>query len=722
MKQVLLKKGRAYTTEVPIPQIEPGEVLVEVKSSCLSIGTELSGLQSSGIPLWKRAISNPEKVLSTIKMLGEHGLRRTINTVEEKTDTEYPTGYSVSGIVVAIGNEVRDLIIGDRVACAGGQYAYHAEYIRVPRNLCVPIPKLLDFEPASTVTLGAIALQGVRRAQPTLGETVVVIGLGILGQLTVQMLRANGCRVIGTDADSSRIDKAISLGMEFGINSEETDLQTVARLTHGFGADAVIITAATSSDLVISNAFKMCRKKGRVVLVGDVGLKLNRADFYAKELDFFISTSYGPGRYDTLYEEKGIDYPIGYVRWTENRNMQEYLQLLADGKINVTSLISARYPVTEASFAYSEISGLVKPLAILFTYPKESKNPMDFGTKQRLGSNLKSRVGKIRIALIGAGSFARHIHLPNIQLLDDIYHLRAVVNRTGTSAKSVGQQFDADYISTNPKDVFADPEIDAVLIATRHHLHGTLVLEALQAGKHVLVEKPLTLSKNELLEIQNFFQVENKSNPQGHPIIMTGYNRRFSPYAERMKKLLAHRSSPFIINYRINAGFIPQDHWVHSHEGGGRNLGEACHFYDFFTFLAESEVISISSHAIQLSSNSYNSQGHYGRNDNFVASFTFNDGSVANLVYTSLGHPRVSKEQAELYVDGKIAILDDYKSLKVYGADKYSLKSNQQDKGLFSELKQFATAIKTGEWPIPLWQQLQVSNMGFAVEDQIFGC
>ena len=314
MKQVLIKKGVAHATEVPAPQLENGEVLVRVQASCLSVGTELSGLRGSAVPLWKKALAQPEKAMNALKMAANQELRRTWSLIEEKKETAHATGYSAAGIVVAVSAGIRDLVVGDRVACAGAQYAHHAEYIRVARNLCVPIPQGVDFQAASTVTLGAIALQGVRRAQPTLGETFVVVGLGILGQLTVQLLRANGSQVIGTDVERARIDTALSLGMEHGYHPEDADNDTVARMTDGYGADGVIITAATPSDAVVSSAFKMCRKKGRVVLVGDVGLNLNRADFYTKEIDFLISASYGPGRYDPRYEEQGLDYPVSYVR------------------------------------------------------------------------------------------------------------------------------------------------------------------------------------------------------------------------------------------------------------------------------------------------------------------------------------------------------------------------------------------------------------------------
>jgi len=714
MKQILIKRGVAYTSEVPVPRLENNEILVKLHISCLSIGTELSGLRGSAAPIWKKALAQPEKAITALKMAGDIGLRRTWSLIEEKKEAEYVTGYSAAGVVVAVGSDIKDLVIGDRVACAGAQYAYHAEYIRVVRNLCVPLPEGLDFDAASTVTLGAIALQGVRRAQPTLGETFVVVGLGILGQLAAQMLRANGCRVIGMDPDQGRIDKALSMGMKYGLHPDNVDADTVARMTDGAGADGVIIAAATMSDTVVSNAFNMCRKKGRVVLVGDVGLNLNRDDFYTKEIDFLISTSYGPGRYDQRYEEQGLDYPISYVRWTENRNMAEYLRLIVGGQVQINPLVAARYPIEEATDAYAAIGGADKPLVALLTYPQIVEKNAISNRNLNLKTAPRGSEGKIRMALIGAGSFARSSHLPNIQKLSDIFHLRAVVNRTGPSVKAVGKQFGADYVSTDPEDVLTDPEVDAVLIATRHHLHGSLVLAALKAGKHVLVEKPLTLSKNELDDLQKFY-VEGITVAGGHskPILLTGYNRRFSPHLQQMHQLLERRTAPFIINYRMNAGFIPSEHWVHGPEGGGRNLGEACHIYDLFTFLADAEVTSLSVHAIKPSAR------HYGRNDNFVATFSFADGSVANLVYTSLGHNNVHKETADLYVDGKIAILDDYRSLTVHGTGK-SLQTRLQDKGLMIELELFAKGIQTGEWPIPWWQQVQVSKMAFAVEKMIF--
>ena len=710
MKQIMIRKGTAIVTDVPAPCVEPGEVLVRVQASCLSVGTEMSGVRSSAVPMWKRALQQPEKVTTALRMIATQGVRRTWSLIEEKRDAAHPTGYSAAGIVVEVGADIQDIASGDRLACAGGGYAHHAEFIRVPRNLCVPLPSVLHWESASTVTLGAIALQGVRRAQPTLGETFVVIGLGILGQLTTQLLRANGCRAIGVDLNRDRIALAKSLGMDLGLHPDDgNDIDQVARMTDGLGADGVIITAAAPSDAVVSTAFKMCRKKGRVVVVGDVGLHLNRADFYAKELDVLISTSYGPGRYDHLYEEHGLDYPAAYVRWTENRNMAEYLRLLAEKRIQVEPLISARYPVSEATAAYASLSGsgTEKPMMVLLTYPEDGPEPVRI---LKLQPKVQAAPGRICVAVMGAGSFARSAHLPNLLSLSDRFALQAVVTRAGHSATAVARQFGAAYASTDYEAVLADPDVDAVIIATRHHLHGQMALAALQAGKHVLVEKPLALTAEELDALDAFI-IAGGDRPL--PVLLTGYNRHFSPYARRMAELLQGRSGPFMMNYRMNAGYIPLDHWVHGAEGGGRNLGEACHIYDLFTYLADANVTEVSAQSIAPQSH------HYGRTDNFVATFSFAEGSVATLTYTALGFKDYPKEMVDLYVDGKLAVMEDYKCLHAYGMPGQSLRTSIQEKGLKEELIAFADAINGGDWPIPWWQQLQASQMALVVEGQI---
>ena len=706
MKQVLIKQGQVVVEDIPAPQVEPGFLLVRVKFSSISAGTEMSGLKSASQPLWKRALKNPKAVKSTMEMAATRGLTHTRNVIQGKLSEGNPTGYSASGIVLEVGDGIENLQPGDRVACAGAQCAHHAEIICVPRNLTVPLPKDLSLPVASTVTLGAIALQGVRRAQPTLGETFAVIGLGILGQLTTQMLRANGCRVIGADLDASRIELAKSLGMDFSLSPEENN-EHILRLTDGEGVDGVIITAASPSDEVISNAFKMCRKKGRVVLVGDVGLNLKREDIFPKELDFFISTSYGPGRYDPQYEEKGLDYPIGYVRWTENRNMAEYLNLISKGKIDIEPLIHSSFEISQAATAYETLKkDKEKPMIVLLSYP-ESKEDAKPSRVIPNPSARASESGKIKIALAGAGGFIKGMHIPNLQALSRRYQIHAVTSRTGSNASNTAKQVGAQYCTTDYQEILNDPRVDAVLIGTRHHQHASMVLEALQAGKHVLVEKPLALTRIELESIQSFYTTSQQA-----PVLLTGFNRRFSPVAQRAKKLIENRTNPMIINYRMNAGYIPLDHWVHTEEGGGRNLGEACHIYDLFTFLTNSQVTSVQSHSMTPKTD------HYSSRDNFVATLGFEDGSVATLTYTALGCKEFPKEQMEIFSDGKVLIMDDYKQLQIHGSNAKGVKNKLADKGHKRELEAFAETLeKGGEWPIPLWQQLQATEIALQVEE-----
>ena len=710
MKQVLIKKGQVLVDDIAAPVTEPGTVLVRVDHSCISIGTEMSGIKASSLPLWKRALQQPEKVKKALKMISTQGLSATKTLVEGKLDEAQPTGYSAAGTILEVGDGITDLAVGDRVACAGAQCAHHAEVIRVPRNLTVLLPDELGFAEASTVTLGAIAMQGVRRAQPTLGETFVVIGLGILGQLASQLLRANGCRVIGTDLDRGRIRIAQELGQHIGIHPDDgSDVEQVARLTDGAGADGVIITAATPSDAVISTAFKMCRKKGRVVLVGDVGLNLNRADFYAKELDFFISCSYGPGRYDANYEERGLDYPLSYVRWTENRNMGEYLRLVAEGRINLKPLIGAVFPVAQTTEAYAAVrQGAVKAPLVLLSYPP----PAVAGPEVRAVRNVQARPagkGLVRLALIGAGNFAKAMHLPNLRNLPEHFHLQAVMSRTGHSAANLAKQFGANYSTTEFSEVLRDPEVDAVLISTRHNLHASMCLQALQAGKHVLVEKPLALTQADLLAVEGFYHSVAAGTTA--PVLLTGFNRRFSPVAQRMKQIVAGRTNPMILNYRMNAGYIPLDSWVHTAEGGGRNMGEACHIYDLFTFLTGAKVVEVTAQAIKPAS------GYYSHTDNFVTNLRFDDGSVGSLTYTALGSKDYPKEKLDVYVDGKVLAMDDYLELTVTGARQKGVSSRLQQKGHSEELQAFAQCIRQGgDWPIPLWEQIQATDISFQVE------
>ena len=709
MKQVLLQRGRAVADEVPAPLIEAGTVLVAADRSCISVGTELSGLRRSGLPIWQLAMRYPQHARKVIDTVATLGVARTWSLVQGQLSAGSPVGYSAAGTVVQLGNGVAGVRVGDRVACAGAQCAHHAETLRVPQNLLTRIPDEVSFEEASTVALGAIAMQGVRRAQPTLGETFVVIGLGALGQLTVQLLRANGCTAIGIDLDSSRVTMARELGQATTLGPNAgSDIDQVQRLTGGVGADGVIITAAGASDEIVSKAFNMCRRKGRVVLVGDVGLNLKRADLYQKEIDFLISCSYGPGRYDGRYEEEGLDYPIGYVRWTENRNMGEYLRLIAEKRISVQPMISATFPVERAAEAYDALQSERRPLLVVLSYPHASAAH----AQPRVVANpraLPARPGAVRVALVGAGGFAKGMHLPNLQALGARCHLQAVISRTGANAVATARRWGANYAGTDFQEVLADRDIDAVIIATRHHLHTSMALAALRAGKHVLLEKPLALTASDLGEIEQFFAGESPQ--EGRPMLLTGFNRRFSPHARRLREWVGQRSNPMMLDYRMNAGYLPGDHWTQNGEGGGRNLGEACHIYDLFTYLTNARVERVHVTAIRPAT------AHYKGQDNFTASMSFSDGSVATLTYTSLGSREHPKEQLTVFVDGKVIALDDYKSLTIAGGKGRELRTRLPEKGQKEELECFFDAIaRGGDWPIPLWEQVQATRVALDIE------
>jgi predicted dehydrogenase/threonine dehydrogenase-like Zn-dependent dehydrogenase len=708
MKQVLIKSGSAVVEEVPAPQVGHKNVLVRVTHSCISVGTEMAGVKMSGLPLYQRALKQPENVKRVIEMMRDQGVKRTLDRVTGKLSAGSATGYSAAGIVIEVGCDVEGFAVGDHVACAGAGIANHAEIIDVPVNLAVKIPEGLEMAIASTVTLGAIAMQGVRRAGPTLGETFVVVGLGILGQITAQMLSANGCRVIGVDLDPRRIQLAVDNGMDIGINpASENYIERVLKYTEGMGADAVIVTAATESNQVISEAMQASRKKGRVVLVGDVGLDLNRADFYKKELDFLISTSYGPGRYDPFYEEGGQDYPIAYVRWTENRNMQAYIDLLAKGKLKLSNLYHPPYPIDKAGEAYDALKGEGdKPLLVLLEYPE--RNGVRVTRVVLRSAELKS--GKIRVALAGASSFAQGMHLPNMVKLRDRFTLQAVMSRTGANARAVSTQYEAAYCTTEYADILNDNEVDLVMVATRHDLHGSMVLQALRVGKHVFVEKPLALKEEEVEDIERFYL----ENPNG-PLLMVGFNRRFSPAMQTIRSILANRTTPIIANFRMNAGYIPLDHWVHGPEGGGRNIGEACHIYDLFnSLIGTPQVEAVNAYSITPSSK------QWARNDNFVATIKYADGSVCTLTYTALGDKSYPKERMELFADGKVVTMDDYKSVTVHGGKHKGWTSTTIQKGQMEELEALSASLLNGTaWPISLNEQLQASRVSFEVENQL---
>ena len=706
----MVKKGSVVVKDVPAPACGSKEILVHVAYSCISIGTEMAGVNASGLPLYRRALKQPENVMRVLEMVKDQGFKRTMDRVRGKLAAGTPTGYSASGKVVAVGNEVVGFSIGDNVACAGAGIANHAELINVPVNLAVRVPEGLDMGWASTVTLGAIAMQGVRRAKPTLGERIVVVGLGILGQIAVQLLVANGCRVIGVDIDPSRIKIAKEKGAFAGIDLTSEDYVTqVKHLTDGYGADAVLVAAATSSNEVISQAMQACRKKGRIVLIGDVGLGLKRGDFYAKELDFFISCSYGPGRYDPNYEEGGQDYPLPYIRWTENRNMESYLQLMTDKKMSLEGIIQSVYDVEEAPVAYEALKNSEdKPLLVLLSYPQDENA---FNRKIPIHEKSGKVSGKINVALAGAGGFAQGMHLPNMVKLKKDFELHSVMSRTGANATAVATQYEAKYATTDYNELLNDEDVDLVMVTTRHNLHAEMLLKALKAGKNVFVEKPLALNWQELDDIKSFLN-ENENSP----VIMTGYNRRFSPAIRKIKENLKNRTSPMIINYRMNAGYIPMDHWVHTDEGGGRNIGEACHIYDVFNFLTGSGYKEVKASAISAKSK------HWGRNDNFVVIVSYEDGSICTLTYTALGNKKYAKERMEVFCDDKVMYMDDYKNVTTVGMNGGDWSSNTVQKGQMEELEVLAdTLIRDQPWPISMQDQIASTEISFFVEDQIKG-
>jgi predicted dehydrogenase/threonine dehydrogenase-like Zn-dependent dehydrogenase len=708
MKQVLVREGHAVVEEVPAPTVGARNVLVRVAYSCVSVGTETARMRLSGMPLYRRALAQRDQAKRALDVGRDQGLMRTYKRVRDQLSAGLPIGYSAAGNVIEVGEEVTRFAAGDHVACAGAGIANHAEVIDVPVNLAVKVPDGVSLADASTVTLGAIALQGVRRMNPTLGETVCVIGLGILGQLTAQLLRANGCGVIGADLESERVKVALATGMAEGVLPGEDLVERTHKLTGDHGADAVVITAATSSDQVVRQAMQACRKKGRVVLVGDVGLHLRRSDFYEKELDFLMSTSYGPGRYDDIYEREGQDYPLPYVRWTENRNMEEYLRLLAEGKLSLANLGVQTYEIEDAEQAYGALDGASPaPLIVLFAYPER-----DEVFKRKVAvRRVVPQTGRVRVAVVGAGSFAQATHIPNLLKLKDSFELRSVMSRTGSNAAAVAKRSGAAYSTTEYDEVLADEEVDLVLISTRHNLHAEMTLRALEAGKNVFVEKPLALSSEELDRIEAFYETRDA------PLLMTGFNRRFSPAAVRAKEVLFGRTTPLIANYRMNAGYIPRDHWVHGPEGGGRNIGEACHIYDLFQHLVEADVKDVSARSIEPSSD------HWVRNDNFVATLAYGDGSICTLTYTAFGHRRHPKERLEIYADGQVVSLDDYRLLSVAGDSHGRWRSwRGRAKGHLEELRALAESLIGGKpWPIPLEEQLKAMRSAFEIELQLGG-
>jgi predicted dehydrogenase/threonine dehydrogenase-like Zn-dependent dehydrogenase len=686
--------GSLAIHDVPPPALADGSVLVANACSVISAGTERETVRLGTESLWRKALRRPQLVRQFVDKARQEGLAAAVGKVREKTAELKPLGYACAGRVLAVGRAVADLAPGQRVACAGAGYASHAEIVAVPRNLVAPVPPGVDLEAAAFTTLGAIAMQGLRRAELAFGETVVVLGLGLLGLLAVQVAGAAGYRVIGLDIDDERVALARRLGAEAVFNSATDDvLARVEALTAGCGADAVVIYAATPSSEPVNLALDLCRQRGRVVAVGAFGMELDRERMYRKELDFVMSTSYGPGRYDPLYEEGGVDYPIGHVRWTENRNMQAVLALLAAGQMDVQPLVSGRFPIERAPEAYAALQGDARPLALLLTYPPASQ-PADQPSPQAApGTRYPVPRGRpIGVAVIGAGGFVQSVHLPALRAQSADYRVVAVVAAHGERAAVVAQQYGAPLAATDYREALAADDVHLALVGTRHDLHAPMVLDALAAGLPVFCEKPLCLNSEELAEIRAAVA------ETGLPV-WVGFNRRYSPLAVLLKQTLDDLPRPALIAYRVNAGFVPADHWTQAPTvGGGRLIGEGCHFFDFFHFLLDRPDAALASVAVGASA--VPPAGGVVARDNFVVTVRFVDGSVASLVYTALGHPDLPKERVEVHAAGASLVLDDFVTLTGHGvalpgaSRANTIRLKRQDKGVAQQWREIARALR----------------------------
>lgn len=695
MKQLTqnLKTGQTTLVEVPAPQVRPGAVLIRTRRSLVSLGTERMLVEFGRANLLDKARQQPDKVRMVLDKVKTDGLRPTVEAVFHKLEQPLPLGYCNAGTVIAIGAGVTDLRLGDRVVSNGP----HAEVVSVPRNLVAKIPDSVSDDAAAFTVIGAIGLQGIRLLDPTLGETVVVIGLGLIGLLTAELLRLNGCRVVGVDLDESKLEIARTKGI-LACNPVRGDdpVKFVQELTGGIGADGVLITASDRESEVVSQAARMSRRRGKIVLIGVVGLNLSRAEFYEKELTFQVSCSYGPGRYDDDYEQKGLDYPLPYVRWTENRNFQAVLQLLATGLLDVQPFITEVVPLAEYDKIYGEI-GASRAIASLLSYPGEIPVNKTIRHRETPFAGRKGVAG-----IIGAGNFTKMTLLPALKGAAVKY----IASANGLSGTSLAQKHGIAHSTTDYREILHDGEVDLVLVTTRHHQHARLALEGLRAGKHVFVEKPLAIFQEELEEIEAFYV---KHAPALS--LTVGFNRRFSPHAQKMKALLGR--APMSVVATMNAGHIPATSWVHDRAvGGGRILGEACHFIDLITYLTGSEVMAVCMNAL-------------GRNptettDNATILLQYENGSAGVINYFSNGSKAYSKERVEVYSQERTLILDNFRTLTGYGFKDFSKHKTTQDKGHRAQFRQLLESVRSGgEAIIPLSEILNTTKATLAAIESL---
>ena len=713
MKQILqnLSNGVTEITEVPCPLAKRGQLLIRTRRTLVSTGTERILLEFGKASLLEKARQQPDKVRMVLDKLRTDGLLSTIDVVRNKLDQPLPLGYCNAGVVVEVGEGVTGFKVGDRVASNGR----HAEMVCVPSNLCAKIPDAVSDDTAAFTVLGAIALQGIRLALPTLGEAFGVIGLGLVGLMIVQLLRAQGCRVLGMDFDRTRLELARQFGAETVDLGAGGDSEAAAMsFSMGRGVDGALIAASTQSSDPVRQAARMCRKRGRIILVGVTGLELSRADFYEKELTFQVSCSYGPGRYDPEYEEKGHDYPLGFVRWTEQRNFEAVLDMMADGRLDVKSLISHRFRIDEAKQAYELVGGSASSLGILLEYPAPEGRPESLLPNRTVRLNAaKPIAGKVTVAFIGSGNYATAVLIPAFKAAGA--RLKTVVSAGGVSGVHAGRKYGFEETTTTTDAVFADPEVNAVVITTRHDSHAKLVCQSLAAGKHVFVEKPLAIRPEEITAIEEANKASRASNGWA-PILMVGFNRRFAPHIVKIKALLQSVHEPKCFVMTVNAGEIRAEHWTQDPEvGGGRIIGEGCHFIDLLRFLAGAPSVSVQ--ALMLGA------GNGVREDKVSVTLAFADGSIGTVHYFSNGHRSFSKERLEVFCGGRVLQLDNFRKLKGFGwTGFHKLNLWRQDKGNQNCSKAFVTALESGKAsPIPFDELLEVSRAGFEIVQSLHG-
>ena len=714
MRQLLLNMatGGTEVVEAPVPARQEGHVLIRTQRTLISAGTERMLVDFSRASMFKRARQQPEKVKMLFDKMRTDGIMAAIDAVRSKLDQPLALGYCNVGTVIEVGAGVTGFKPGDRVVSNGG----HAAVVSVPKNLCAHIPDNVEDEAAVFTVLGAIGLQGLRLAQPTLGETIVVTGLGLIGLITVQMLRAHGCRVMGIDYDPGRLDMARKFGAYAVDPSSPDDLAMRAvDFSRGRGVDAVIITASTESSQPVSQAAMMCRRRGRIVLVGVTGLELSRRDFYEKELTFQVSCSYGPGRYDSGYEQKGQDYPIGFVRWTEQRNFEAVLDLMASKALNVSPLITHRFPIESAREAYSVLTNGESSLGVLLLYPDTlSKKEAECRSIALNGAKSLRTTGKPVVGCIGAGNYGARILIPALAKAGAQLH--TLVTTNGFNSVHYGKKFGFAKASTQTNELFAEKEVNTVVIATRHDSHARLASEALRRGRHVYVEKPVALTREQLAEVKSAYR--DSAMGGAAPIFFVGFNRRFSPHVQRMRQILGKTHGPKSLSMLVNAGAVSRNHWTQDPEvGGGRILGEACHFIDLARFLIGARIVGASAHAMRRNNSNVSGQ------DTAQITLQFEDGSIGSIQYYANGHRSFPKERVEVFGSGYILQLENFRILRGFGSPKLkSFRTWRQDKGHAACIQAFLEAVALGgPSPIPAEEIFEVSRVAIEVAENLGG-